>query len=367
LHSILFSAGQLANKLRLTIEAMSGIITIAEALQSQGDPYMKNPPMRAVNRARRTGFTLIELLTVIAIIGILASITIVAVPRYLEKARVVQTVANLDSTAKGLLEISARTDNVGGFPAAYGYIRPESREVAVAALLDADYVTEPYTITIGFHGDEGSYQVLRWARSHDTDGNGSLGLMEYLPVGTKDAANSTYSFSPTLYTGANMPLSGAVNEVNAQLDNNIARPYTYVPFNSRQLKSAVRYWVANDDPYGDDFDPADPNLQGRMFFPPPQYDGFVLIGNGPGQDDGGLSAMAPPGNPGVDYPVEYVYHVLGLRIAFLATRDWDPDGAGAQEADGFLDFDFRQRSQAPDKFPLPDGSQGFGAFIKVVQ
>lgn len=310
------------------------------------------------------GFTLIELLTVIAIIAILASISLVAIPQYLEKAKIVKTETNMQSAVKALSEIAARSDNTGGFPPAYGFIKAESREVAAGSLTDADHVLIPYTVPAGIHGDTGVFQVPGFAQNYDNNGDRALGLMEYLPLGQRDPATTSYTFSNELYTGSNFPMSGAVNEVQTQLQPTEGRPFVYVPFNSRQLATAQKYWIDNgeaDEPVGGASFPANtaPALQGRMFFPPSQYDGFVLIGNGVGGTDGGLTAIQAPGTPGTDYEARHVYHVLALRIAFLATRDLDGDQQ--------LDYDYRARKGSVSAAILPDGTRGYGAFIEVVR
>jgi prepilin-type N-terminal cleavage/methylation domain-containing protein len=325
---------------------------------------MKNCSNCVNHRARRMGFTLIELLTVIAIIAVLASISLVAIPQYLEKAKIVQTEANMQSAVKGLSEFAARSDNTGGFPPAYGFIKAESREVAAGALTDADHVLIPYTVPIGIHGDTGVFQVARFAQSYDNNRDKALSLMEYSPIGQLDPSTTSYTFSADLYTGSNNPMSGPVNEVQEQLALGDGRPFVYVPFNSRQLATARKYWIDNgeaDEPVGGASFPAntDPALQGRMFFPPSQYDGFVLIGNGVGGTDGGLTAIQAPGTPGTDYEARHIYHVLALRIAFLATRDLDGDQR--------RDYDYRDRKNADNPAILPDGTRGYGAFIEVVQ
>jgi len=315
-------------------------------------------------RARSAGFTLIELLTVIAIIAVLASISMVAVPQYLGKAREVQTEANMASVVRAVSEYGARSENTHGFPPAYGYILPEySGQDASTFVNDTFRENRPYTLLVGLHDDTSLHQVARYIQNYDMNRDGALSLFEFLPVGQKTPGTNNYVFSPDIYDGLNSPMSGTVNERQVQLNGDLTRPFVYVPFNSRQLATAKRYWYATgelDEPVGGaSFDTTDPTLAGRMFFPPPQYDGFVLIGAGPGGTDGGLTAIAVPGTPGTDYEASVVYHVLGLRIAFLATRDADDDNR--------LDFDYRDRKSATAVHILPDGTNGYGAFIEVVQ
>jgi len=230
-------------------------------------------------------------------------------------------------------------------------------------------VLEPYTATTGIHAIENGYQVPQWAMSYDNNGDGQLGLMEYLPIGFKASSGEGFVFSTTLYTGMNTPRSGHVDEVAAQLEADRLRPYVYVPYNILQLKTACAYWSTRGDALGESFDRSDPRLA-ALTFPPETYDGFVLIGNGPGGNDGGLTGVDPPGTPGVDYDEHYVYHVLCLRIAFLATRDWTGGeksvGSVSPRPDQLLDFDFRARKEAINPCKLPDGTNGYGAMIKVV-
>lgn len=318
--------------------------------------------VRMSPNGRSTGFTLIELLTVIAIISILAGLTAVAVPKYLEKANETKTDANMQNVIQLLSEYNARTDNTTGYPPAYGYIKIVDPAIPVGSLVDTDYELEPYTIKLGIHSTESVNQVLRYATSYDCNRDGSLSLFEYLPIGQKNVATGAVAFSETLYTGSNSPRSpepAGLDEVSTQLDPALSRPYVYVPFNSRQLAAAKRYWIESGQLYGEQFDMDAPQLTGRMFFPPPNYDGFVLIGNGPDGTDGGLVTPGAPAATGGGYDGAHTYHILGLRIAYLATRDLNDDR--------FLDFDYRDRKNASSPYPLPNGTNGFGAFIKVVQ
>lgn len=67
----------------------------------------------------------------------------------------------------------------------------------------------------------------------------------------------------------------------------------------------------------------------------------------------------------------WITHVLSLRIAFLATRNWT--GAGESDEpvsprpDQLLDFNFRARKDATHLYLLPGGTNEIGAMIMVVQ
>lgn len=339
---------------------------------------MKKPSgVEMKSSATRAGFTLIELLTVIAIIAILAGMTAVAVPKYLEKAQITKAKTNIENVAKALAAKSAESGNTTGYPVAYGFVLPDARERTTAELLanpELYYQLRPYTAEIGLHQDLNVYELPRWMLSaYDSDNNGQLGLLEYSPIGEKDSGTTTYTFSTEIYSGPNgeFPGAGASNnpaivslsEVTLQSKDGIQRPFAYVPFNKRQLSAVRRYWTNQGDEFGTTVDAADPDLQGRLFFPPPNYDGFVLVGNGPGGTNGGVVADPPANN--ID--PAYVYHMAALRTAFLATRDWDRDGAGPGQPDGKRDFDFEARKDAQEVNMLPDGTNGQGAFIKVVQ
>jgi prepilin-type N-terminal cleavage/methylation domain-containing protein len=339
---------------------------------------MKKPSgVEKKSSATRAGFTLIELLTVIAIIAILAGMTAVAVPKYLEKAQITKAKTNIENVAKAIAAKSAESGNTTGYPVAYGFVLPDARERTTVELLanpELYYQLRPYTVEIGLHQDLNVYELPRWMLSaYDSNNNGQIGLLEYSPIGEKDSGTNTYAFSAEIYEGPNGEFTGAgasndplivsLTEIALQTKENIQRPFVYVPFNKRQLSSIRRYWTNQGDEFGTTVDAADPDLQGRLFFPPPNYDGFVLVGNGPSGTNGGVVADPPANN--VD--PAYVYHMAALRTAFLATRDWDRDGAGPGQPDGKLDFDFEARGDAQEVNMLPDGTNGTGAFIKVVQ
>jgi hypothetical protein len=115
-----------------------------------------------------------------------------------------------------------------------------------------------------------------------------------------------------------------------------------------------RYWLdaSVNDPLGSVMDTSNALINGRLFFPPAQLDAFVLLGNGPNGNDGGLLSVGPPGTPGTDYDAHYTYYMTALRIAFLATRDLDGDEK--------KDFSYEDRKQANVQHILPDGTNGGG-------
>jgi len=314
----------------------------------------------SVSKPLRYSLTLKQSLTIITIVAILLGLTLAVRPGHPDPSEP-RTIANMDQVAKVFLEYAARKDNVTGFPPAYGYLRTEAAEKPSNSLTDADFVLEPYTYTVGIHGIEDVYQLHRYAQSFDMNGDGQLSLMEYLPLGELDNAEGTYEFSTSMYTGTNRPQSGTLDEVESQLSSTYSRPFVYIPINKAQLQAARDYWSEQNDALGASYDSTDSRLA-SLTFPPAVYDGFVLIGNSPSGTDGGLCAVDPPGTPGDDYDSRYVYHILGLRVAFLATRDWPVDG----KADKLYDFSFMDRKMAVQLHRLPDGSMGHGAFIKVV-
>jgi len=73
-----------------------------------------HPKYKAVKNAGRAAFTLIEILLVVVIIGLLASIVTVSVPKHLKKARVSKARADIDGLG---LAIQSYYMEEGKYPA----------------------------------------------------------------------------------------------------------------------------------------------------------------------------------------------------------------------------------------------------------
>ncbi|GMU92576.1 MAG: hypothetical protein AMXMBFR4_16340 [Candidatus Hydrogenedentota bacterium] len=276
--------------------------------------------------ARGGGFTLIELLTVIAIISILAGLTAVALPRALERARIADVQTDFNAIRTALAEYYTEQDT---YPPAYGYrLFPMSPTEPVL------YNHTPYTTDIGIHRAFNLYD--RFSVNYDTDNNGVMTRLEYLPIDLLSLP------APTVapYGGGSAPTGAFEAE---------QRPYIYVPYYSKHLErlkrevlrdtnnpayGTTRYW--RGDVWNPDFLGDSPAQQP----PSPRYDGYVLISVGPLNDTRGL--LTPPGgeqqfltNSGA--PAALWYHVLALRTAYLATRDIN--------GNGLLDFDYLARTR----------------------
>ncbi|MFP4502795.1 MAG: type II secretion system protein [Candidatus Hydrogenedentota bacterium] len=338
------------------------------------------------------GFTLIELLTVIAIIAILAGIVAVAAPRMLERAHLRQ----LDATMHELRNVLAQyyADNTS-YPPRYGYVdfqAAQDQQAGESVPEQALFNLKPYLWFVGLHGVEDFYD--NFSEGYDADRDGIISPMEYSPVGLEDRATNRISFSDTqLYRGDN---PGAVTEISRMQEDPLARrPIIYIPVNLRQVKRAREYWVSNGDFYATSWEPDDDILQ-YVTFPPPSYDAFVLISVGPAGSTFGVVPSAPGGANAIDpdyfgvdidaamqriandYPRD-MYHILGLRAYYLATRDLNDNDK--------LDFHYSARRTGEAKFTnysilvggsqlsvpngndLPDGRapRGYGPYIYVYE
>jgi prepilin-type N-terminal cleavage/methylation domain-containing protein len=338
---------------------------------------------------RGAGFTLIELLTVIAIIAILASMTMVVGPRLIERAKIasLMNVCNQIRTACVGYATKDAAKTRSTFPPAYGYLLPKAPPSGPDI---GRFFLTPYLARLGFYANYDMYDSFGRS-SYDTDLDGQLSLLEFSPIGTRRGSD-LYDFPQELYNGSNL-----ASEVSQQLT--AQRPLAYLPVNhdqfvkvetywryrvaqipGRELEGAfARHWNPNETfgslPANHNDNPL-PSLNGK--FPPNAYDDFVLISVGPAGSMGGI--LTPPESFMQDLrtyvPQEHWYYVLALRAFFLATRDMsDNDEKPGLDMDGNgkLDFDFRNRTRGldgktssyvlPEMSFLPDGTAGAGPLI----
>ena len=287
------------------------------------------------------GFTLIELLTVIAVISILAALTLTVGPRMIERAKMTNLDSAFRTVEKALIAYSIDFQTL---PPAYGYVGFEQEK-------DLDGPADPteevhyynlmsYMTRMRYHGVEDMYDLF--SMSYDTDNDG-LDPLEFSPIGIKKPDGS-YEFETGLPRFDGSASALLMNEIDRQLDAE-KRPFIYIPVNKAQFSKVQKYWIDNDDEYAQNWDETDPVLS-RLTFPPKKYDAFVLISVGPAANTFGLLDPPEPlwdamtANNGRDY-----YHLLCLRAYFLATRDWDTNGE--------LDFDFIARTRRGQGGELP--------------
>lgn len=310
------------------------------------------------------GFTLIELLTVVAIISILAALTLTVGPRMIERAKMTKLDSAFRSVEKALIAYSIDFQTL---PPAYGYVGFEQEKdldgPANAAEEVHYYNLRPYMLRMRYHGVEDMYDLF--SMSYDTDNDGALSPLEFSPIGIKKPDGS-YEFETGLprYDGSDS--AALMGEIDRQLDAE-KRPFIYIPVNKTQFSKVQKFWIDNGDEYAETWDPSDPILS-RLTFPPKKYDAFVLISVGPTANTFGLVdhsdiesaagwSEALNANNGRDR-----YHLLCLRTYFLATRDWDTNGE--------LDFDFiarTRRGQGGELPPTADIRGGTGPVIFVGQ
>ena len=287
-----------------------------------------------MRNSRKSGFTLIELLTVIAIIAILAAFTMTVGPRLIERAKI----RRMDSALRQVsIALTAYFADNQSYPPAYGYVSIANKDMQTPpsdpTLEEKFYHLRPYMLLMKYHGNEEMYD--EFSESYDTDRDGALSPLEFLPRGRKLPTN-TWEFDAGLprYVGVNDPVMSA--EIQRQLDAE-KRPFVYIPVNRAQFARAQKYWLNHNAFLAERWSSSDADFP-NITFPPPKYDTFVLIGMGPGGNSFGLlpQALGVPeesANNGRN-----LYHLLALRAYFLATRDMN--------ANGLLDFDYTARTQS---------------------
>jgi len=313
--------------------------------------------MKAV---RAAGFTLIELLTVIAIISILAGLTMVVIPGVLERAKIADATTDMRAISQSLHTYYTEQ---GSYPPGYGYqtFDPDDRPVDF-------YWHHAYITDIGIDGALDTYD--RFSRDYDTNRNGTLQLLEFIPLpNDKGLGVSWLDQAPTgTPYGGGEAVGAFVPEKRARSQ----RPYVYVPYYQKDIDRMHRLagdgWGV-DDPLTPAVDEAawDPRfVTDSTIFPPPQYDAFVLVSVGPIENTRGV--ISPPGDENAWLGTtnaatnsERAYYILGMRAAYLATRD--------ANGDGFLDFDYvarRNNGQAKVYPIMPDGRSDLGFAAPII-
>lgn len=264
---------------------------------------------------RAAGFTLIELLTVIAIISILAGLTAVVLPGVLERAKIADAVADMRAISTSL---HGYYTEQGTYPPAYGYQLFTQQTSAPAT-----YNHHPYMVEAGIDGALDAYD--RFSQNYDTNEDGTLQRLEFVPLGDTGFLNIAPAADP--YQGGSL-LTAFPSMTNGK------RPYIYVPYYKKDVERMHRL-------EGDNWNGANWNasfVTDNTLFPPPQYDAFVLMSVGPVNNTRGVLS---PNNENAwltgtgEILPQRAYYVLGMRAAYLATRD--------ASKDGFLDFDYRAR------------------------
>ncbi|MGC8845088.1 MAG: type II secretion system protein, partial [Candidatus Hydrogenedens sp.] len=173
-------------------------------------------------KKRIKGFTLIELLTVIAIIAILAGFTFAILPRVRERAKL----RRMDNTFLQFRTAmtSYFTDN-NTYPPGYGFVKWDSKDYQVGQISDEQlFMLRPYTALVKVHGDR--KYLDEFSDGFDTNRDGRIGLMEFLPIGIKSQATGVYTFPDELYRGNNNP-GGELTRLR-DMEN---RPFVYAPVN----------------------------------------------------------------------------------------------------------------------------------------
>jgi hypothetical protein len=340
---------------------------------------------------------LIELLTVIAIIAILASLTVVVGPRIIERSKWThfKTTCNQLRTSFTAYATKDPIKTKITYPPAYGYRVSAAKSEETGQYIPFFY--KPYLAMIpGSEFGNTGYDDVFVKGTYDTDRDGKISLLEFLPMGTR-LPGGGYVFA----TAGEQPLYNGQN-----LQNDVAkmmtadRPYVYIPVDSTQAQKARMYWQARvaqvpgreleggnalhwlpDETFpasivraGEANNPIS-SLAGK--FPPQKYDDFVLITAGPVRSTGKI-LTAPDSfmNDIASLPLSDQYHILALRAFFLATRDMDDDEHQPgmdMLGNGKFDFDYRNRTrgtdgkpdsyQVPGLYKLPDGTGGYGPGI----
>jgi prepilin-type N-terminal cleavage/methylation domain-containing protein len=298
--------------------------------------------------ARARGFTLIELLVVIAIIGILAGLVSVALPLALEKAKIADVQADFRAISTAMAQYFTENES---YPPGYGF----KNWAPPSQVPDPLQNPRTYMDRIGLFGALDFHD--RFSTSYDANKNEMIDLLEYVPY---DLGTDTFgAIDGAIFPGGTLgpPLPGRLRKEQ--------RPYIYAPYYSKQMDKLKREIEAGG---GLAWDGAawNVNFDSSLGYPPPRYDGFVLISVGPAENTFGVAT--PPNEAAFVAPLapDTIFNILALRAAYLASRDVNNNG--------IADFDFLGRTRQDEADPkayggdeaytfLPDGSRGAGPLL----
>lgn len=304
----------------------------------------------------RMGFSLVELLVVIAILGILVGFLVVAGPRALEKAKMAKVISDFRAISSGLHTVYTSDTERSSYPPGYGYRTRESRGKNPSDMpRDQYFCLKPYTAYIGIT-DATAVLADRFSRNHDADRSGAIDASEYFPVRVVDKNDENSELLAGNLAGPNsgypnfhflLDSGKRVLENIKDWEMNVKGPYLYFPVEQKQFAKAKKFWEDRNDYY------ARTSLSSLgLSFPPNKYDAYVLISVGPQEDTFGITST-PPASFFDSIPLEDRFHVLGLRVYYLATRDANNNG--------LPDFEWRSRAGGkgdayPDNYPSTDSS-----------
>ena len=319
------------------------------------------------SKKSRPGFRLSELLIVLFVMAILFTFVLAWIPRF-HGPHSVSDAQNTMNQVRLALE-GYYVEN-GSYPPIYGYLdtvalmelSEEDRakilnpgeidthfnsspsckpDVAGNCYSDRYFVGRHYMDFLGEFGNTDLYDYFG-LDYNDTDFDGYISRLEYVPDGGVDSSIVEYS----------------TEMVDGQ------RPFVYIPVNMRQFSIAAREWILNwkrDDnrsrlgPRPGDSFARNPALE-AMHFPPPRYDAYVLISLGPDRNTRGLLydlVGMETALQAENYRSNYLFHVAAIASFFMATRDLNiiDVESGQVDRDDELDFEFDgRRSGGQDQF-----------------
>ena len=244
----------------------------------------------------------------------------------------------------------------GGFPAAYGFVRRDMAHLDHNRVSERDYyVLENYTAALALYKD-GAFDDPH-ATSGDTNGDGAISLLEFVPT-----PDDTRRYLDTGFEETVRKLKAAKT-----------RPLIYAPVNLAQFEKASAFWRKRGEFHAEGWNSFDPLLK-DLTFPPDSYDACVLISVGPGGSTGGV---VPPDlvrdrEPSRRWDMRSVYHIAALRAYYLATRDLNENGRpdfaydARQQGEGGLTCEVDGKPVTND-LPDPANPRGDGPQVWVLK